>query len=321
MGYREGGVPNVSSHASFAFAGVLMIALVAVVGFAAFSTGQGDVGDIPVAAESPQPIVPTTASGRVLGAVVAAALTAEPTIEIKEEVADKSTLVEAAVSPDTTNAPKPVTATPRDTAAPEIVITWPSDNETVTDRAIQFTGKTEKGATIKSGNYFATVDEDGNWKIKLSLLAGRNRAYFTSSDKAGNEATVGIVVNYDAPATTTTEAPSTTTEPPVEGGRRNVEEWRYLVEQYFLPELTEEALIVMKCESRGDPLAYNQRSGASGLFQFISNTWNWASKQAGWAGANAFDPEANTAAAAWLTQRSINRGQDAWSHWSCKPHR
>ena len=315
----------------------------AVGGFAAFSARPADTVDVSTTEAAPRPIVPTAASGRVLGAVVAAALTPEPVIEPaadppSPEVATTST---EAAAETTTAAPKPTTtskapdpapatasATPLDTTAPEIAVSWPEDEEKVTDRVIEFTGTTEPGATVTSGNYSATVDEDGKWKIKLVLLDGRNRAYFTAADSSGNESTAAVVVVYDAPdPTTTTPAPTTTTstttttttEPPVDGGRRDVEEWRYLVVQYFLPELVEEALVVMECESHGDPLALNSRSGASGLFQFIPNTWNWASQNAGWAGASPFDPEANVASAAWLTEWSLNRGKGAWTHWSCKP--
>lgn len=98
-----------------------------------------------------------------------------------------------------------------------------------------------------------------------------------------------------------------------------MEEWRPLVEQYFPPELVEEALSVIDCESNGDPLAVNSRSGASGLFQFMPGTWTWASSLAGWDGANVFLPEANIAVAAWLVQDSIDRGNPAWTHWTCKP--
>jgi soluble lytic murein transglycosylase-like protein len=121
------------------------------------------------------------------------------------------------------------------------------------------------------------------------------------------------------PATTTTVATTTTTAPPVDGGARDVEEWRPVVEQWFPADRVEEALSVIKCESNGDPLAYNSRHGASGLFQFLPGTWGWAAPGAGFGGASPFDPEANIATAAWLVQTSINQGHDAWAHWSCKP--
>jgi soluble lytic murein transglycosylase-like protein len=105
----------------------------------------------------------------------------------------------------------------------------------------------------------------------------------------------------------------------VDGGPRDVEEWRSLVSQFFPAERVDEALSVMRCESLGDPLAYNSSSGASGLFQFIPGTWGWASPNAGYGGASPFDAEANIATAAWLVQSSIDQGKSAWVHWSCKP--
>jgi hypothetical protein len=54
------------------------------------------------------------------------------------------------------------------------------------------------------------------------------------------------------------------------------------------------------CESRWFPGAHNRSSGASGVFQFLSQTWRYASVRAGWAGASVFDPVANVYTAAWL---------------------
>ena len=98
-----------------------------------------------------------------------------------------------------------------------------------------------------------------------------------------------------------------------------VERWRPLVEQYFADEHVAEALSIIGCESNGDPSVTNARSGAAGLFQFISGTWEHASEQAGFGGASALDPEANTAAAAWLVEYSLDGGRSAWAHWTCRP--
>lgn len=89
--------------------------------------------------------------------------------------------------------------------------------------------------------------------------------------------------------------------------------------QYFPADLVDGALSVMRCESLGDPLAYNPRHGASGLYQFIPSTWAWSSAEAGFGGASPFEPEANIGTAAWLVRTSINQGKTAWAHWSCKP--
>ena len=332
------------TRVSVAFTGVLVIALIAVVGFAAFSSQS--TGNSPTGAELAEiiePAVPQTASGRILGAIVAAALTPEPALPAPEAddqpalaATAEEVLDEPATSPTTSTTtttsttsppdPKPTAnVTPPDTTAPDISITSPKDGATVDERVIEFKGSTEPGALVSSGSFSADVDDGGDWTIRLVLREGRNRAYFTATDSAGNAETASVTVSYDPPSTTTssttttTSSTTTTTPPPDDGGPRNVEEWRPLVAQYFPAELIDDALKVMKCESKGDPVAYNSRSGASGLFQFIPNTWNWASSNAGWARASPFDPEANIASAAWLTQWSMSRGNSPWAHWSCKP--
>jgi len=110
-------------------------------------------------------------------------------------------------------------------------------------------------------------------------------------------------------------------EPPVpsELEAPGVERWRNLVAQHFPASRVEEAMSIMDCESGGDPTARNPRSGAAGLYQFLPRTWSHASAQAGVGHLSVEDPEANIAAAAWLTEYSVSRGNRAWSHWTCRP--
>lgn len=110
-------------------------------------------------------------------------------------------------------------------------------------------------------------------------------------------------------------------EPPVPPGPETagVERWRSLVAEYFPVGRIEEALSIMDCESGGDPAARNPRSGAAGLYQFLPRTWEHASAKAGVGHLSVDDPEANIAAAAWLTEYSASRGNRAWSHWTCRP--
>lgn len=132
-----------------------------------------------------------------------------------------------------------------------------------------------------------------------------------------------------APTTTTTTTPppdgSTTTTtappPPITGGDfpPAVERWRPLVSSYFPPARVDGALTVIRCESYGDPNAYNPYSGASGLFQFLPSTWATVSPRAGFGGASVFDPEANIGTAAWLTGYYASKGSDPWSAWACRP--
>lgn len=94
-----------------------------------------------------------------------------------------------------------------------------------------------------------------------------------------------------------------------------------LADQIGAPDLVEEALVVMACESAGQPFAENPRSTASGLFQFLDGTWDrWNPRTDGWAGESVFHPEANIATAARLVLASVQEGQDRWWQWSCKPY-
>ncbi|MEE8405698.1 MAG: transglycosylase SLT domain-containing protein [Acidimicrobiia bacterium] len=122
--------------------------------------------------------------------------------------------------------------------------------------------------------------------------------------------------------TTTTPSNTTTTTSGGGGGSWNhppvVEQWRPLVQQFFPSNRVEEALRIIDCESKGDADAYNPYSGASGLFQFIPSTWASTAPKAGYGGHSAFEPEANVASAAWLTNRYEELGQNYWRAWNCR---
>lgn len=90
-----------------------------------------------------------------------------------------------------------------------------------------------------------------------------------------------------------------------------VEHWRPLVAAYFAPEHVDLALRIIACESNGSPDAKNPRSTASGLWQHLASYWSERSAKAGWAGASIWEPEANTAVAAWLVYHG-----GGWGHWN-----
>jgi len=70
------------------------------------------------------------------------------------------------------------------------------------------------------------------------------------------------------------------------------------------------AMCVANRESKFNPKAYNPNSGASGVFQFIPNTWAWASKAAGYGDhAKVFRAKVNVGTAAWVV---ANYGWGAW---------
>lgn len=90
------------------------------------------------------------------------------------------------------------------------------------------------------------------------------------------------------------------------------------MQQFFPSNRVEEALRILDCESNGDPDAYNPYSGASGLFQFLPSTWSSTAPKAGYPNSSPFEPEANTASAAWLANRYQELGLYYWEAWSCK---
>jgi soluble lytic murein transglycosylase-like protein len=94
--------------------------------------------------------------------------------------------------------------------------------------------------------------------------------------------------------------------------------WRPLLEAHFAPDLVLDALVIIQCESVGDPEALNPYSGASGLFQFMPGTWAVASVRAGVDGQSVFDGEANMIAASWLAEYYRSRTGDPWQPWSCR---
>ena len=98
-----------------------------------------------------------------------------------------------------------------------------------------------------------------------------------------------------------------------------VEQWRPLVEQaieHFGGPLTDvpRFLRIMQCESGGNPDAYNEQSGASGLMQHLHPPyWQARARSAGYAGASPFNAEANIYASAYI----IYRSPGSWQHWVC----
>lgn len=278
-----------------AFAGGLILALVAVIGFAALSIGDPD--QQPTPADS---ILPDRLQARVAAAVFAGKITSdEPSEESGASLSSEGLRLQASAT----------SVAPRSFAAVEPGSVLAAGSDTDFPRGIVEPEPTTAAPTTQAP--------------PTSTPAPTTAAPTTTAAPPPTTTTPPTTtVPPTTTTTSTTAAPpptTTTTAPPDQGGRRDVEEWRDLVEQYFPADLVEEALVVMECESFGDPSATNPTSGAAGLFQFMATTWNWASESAGWDGSSVYDAEANTAVAAWLVSYSLDLGQDAWHHWSCKP--
>ncbi|MEX2280153.1 MAG: transglycosylase SLT domain-containing protein [Acidimicrobiia bacterium] len=138
---------------------------------------------------------------------------------------------------------------------------------------------------------------------------------------AGTTTTTSPPTTTPETTTETTTTTTTTTEdwPPIPISDR-VMAWRPLIEAHFAPDLVLDALVIMQCESLGDPDALNPYSGASGLFQFISGTWAVASVRAGVGDRSVFDGEANIIAASWLAEYYRARIGEPWRPWSCRTY-
>jgi hypothetical protein len=307
-------------------------------------------------------ITVTTVSARVASAILALRVSdaeariAEPSAEtttsstappedpdVEDSAAPDTTAVGTASasssesSPSTTATPTttaPTTTQPRDTTPPDLHVTSPSDGDTVEDRVVTFYGTSEPGAKVYSGPYEASVDDDGDWTLKLVVSSEGSNARITAEDKAGNTATESVLVTYSPPpppppATTTTTKGTPTTSPattwspnwPADAaGKRNVEEWRTLVAKYWPDHLVNCALNIIHFESKGNPQAYNSSVGAEGLFQHLSKYWKARAAAAGFRDSNGlyatpYNAEANIAVSWYLAKSS-----SPWDrHWSVDP--
>ena len=88
---------------------------------------------------------------------------------------------------------------------------------------------------------------------------------------------------------------------------------RALVEEHFKSTDVNTAVRIAWCESRFDPKSVNLRTGAVGLFQHLPQYWDERATNAGYPGADATDPVASTAAAAWAV---YNGG--GWDIFACR---
>lgn len=170
---------------------------------------------------------------------------------------------------------------------------------------------------------------DARYRAALDELDAA-RAREAERQRESERTTTTTLAAAPSPPTTTTttgsqpavaSTTSTTLPEPVTGGAfpPAVERWRSLVSAYFPAAEVDNALAVIRCESFGDPEAYNPYSGASGLFQFLPSTWATTSPRAGFGGTSVFNGEANIGTAAWLTNYFVAQGSHPWSAWACKP--
>lgn len=90
-------------------------------------------------------------------------------------------------------------------------------------------------------------------------------------------------------------------------------EVRAFVTSYFEPTDVNRAVRIAWCESRFDPNHMDLSTGGVGLFNHLPRYWEERASNAGFPGADATDPKASTAAAAWEVYNGAG-----WEIFSCR---
>lgn len=86
-----------------------------------------------------------------------------------------------------------------DDKEPDLEIISPPDGKTFSgtlQRQVVIEGKTEEGAKITINDRLVVVEEDGSFTFATTLQEGGNNFNIKSVDKAGNETTKGITLQY-----------------------------------------------------------------------------------------------------------------------------
>jgi len=85
-----------------------------------------------------------------------------------------------------------------DIVPPELTMSNPSEDSLTVDFAdFDITGKSEKGVSVTINGKVATVDSDGNFKLKIQLSSGKNDIEIVVKDVALNETRKKISITYD----------------------------------------------------------------------------------------------------------------------------
>lgn len=158
-------------------AGVLVLGLIG-------AACSGDAGSTTTAGVTPA--ASTTAEVTTVASTTASPPVARETTTVAPTTEAPST---------TTSTAAPTTTEAVDRTPPEITITAPGPDETVTERSYRFAGFTEPGVTLTAaGRYPVEVGADGSWEIVLILNPGGNIARFVAEDAAGNQTEINLPV-------------------------------------------------------------------------------------------------------------------------------
>lgn len=79
--------------------------------------------------------------------------------------------------------------------APQLTMTNPSEDNASSDSAdFDIIGKSDKGVSVLVNSRVAMVDDQGQFKLKLQLVTGKNNVEIIVRDSAGNETKKSIII-------------------------------------------------------------------------------------------------------------------------------
>lgn len=85
-----------------------------------------------------------------------------------------------------------------DNQAPILTMINPSEISLVVDYAdFDVVGQTEKGISVLVNGRVAMVDDEGKFKLRIQLVAGKNEVEMAARDLAGNETRKKVEIKYD----------------------------------------------------------------------------------------------------------------------------
>ncbi len=84
-------------------------------------------------------------------------------------------------------------------SAPDLAVTAPEDNISLSENTITVSGSTEKGAQVSINGQTVLVDEGGVFNEKVTLQSGINSLSIVATDKRGNQAIVERQVKVELP--------------------------------------------------------------------------------------------------------------------------
>lgn len=85
-----------------------------------------------------------------------------------------------------------------DDQSPEVTMINPSEQSLNVDYSdFDVVGKSEKGVSVLINGHVAMVDDEGKFKLKIQLNAGKNDIEIIVRDEAGNETKKSISITYE----------------------------------------------------------------------------------------------------------------------------